>query len=202
MLRRTIIFVEVWQLRGAGAMRMRALKAFLVASTLLVTTTGLTAGAVAAGPYCGITWGSLTKARAGMTRAPIVAARAGEHACYDRLVIELAGPTAGYNVRYVNQVTDVADGDVIPLRGGAFLQIVVRAPAYDSQGRATYAPANPAEAVPVAGYRTFRQIAFGGSFEGVTIFGAGVRARLPFRVLVVAGPGGHSRLVIDVAHRW
>jgi len=29
-----------------------------------------------------------------------------------------------------------------------------------------------------------------------------VRARLPFRVFVLAGPGNGSRLVIDVAHRW
>jgi hypothetical protein len=29
-----------------------------------------------------------------------------------------------------------------------------------------------------------------------------VRARLPFRVFVLRGPGSGSRLVIDVAHRW
>jgi hypothetical protein len=29
-----------------------------------------------------------------------------------------------------------------------------------------------------------------------------VRARLPFRVFSLAGPGAGSRLVIDVAHRW
>ena len=183
-------------------MGLRTTKAFLVTVAILVASIAVAASPVGAAPYCGITWGSTVKARAGMTGAPIVAARAGEHTCYDRFVVELAGRVAGYNVRYVSHVTDVADGDEIPLRGGAFLQVVVRAPAYDAQGHATYHPANPSEAVPVTGFRTFRQIAFGGSFEGVTIFGVGVRARLPFRVTVLAGPGGHSRLVLDVAHRW
>jgi len=54
----------------------------------------------------------------------------------------------------------------------------------------------------VAGYRTFRQVAHAGSFEAVTSFGVGVRARLPFRVLELSGPGHSSRIAIDVAHRW
>jgi hypothetical protein len=29
-----------------------------------------------------------------------------------------------------------------------------------------------------------------------------VRARLPFRVLLLTGPGTHSRVVVDVAHLW
>jgi hypothetical protein len=32
--------------------------------------------------------------------------------------------------------------------------------------------------------------------------GLGVRARLPFRVFTLDGPGSMSRLVIDVAHHW
>jgi hypothetical protein len=32
--------------------------------------------------------------------------------------------------------------------------------------------------------------------------GLGVRARLPFRAFVLAGPADGSRLVVDVAHRW
>ena len=35
-----------------------------------------------------------------------------------------------------------------------------------------------------------------------TGIGLGVRARLPYRVFVLDGSGGGSRLVIDVAHRW
>jgi hypothetical protein len=54
----------------------------------------------------------------------------------------------------------------------------------------------------VLGYRTLRDVVFGGSFEGYTTFAVGVRARLPFRVFVLAGPGTHSRIVLDVAHQW
>lgn len=72
----------------------------------------------------------------------------------------------------------------------------------DRRGRVTYAPANWSEAIRVGGFRTLRQVAYAGSFEGVTLFKVGVRAHLPYRVLVVAGPGGHSRLVLDAAHRW
>ena len=54
----------------------------------------------------------------------------------------------------------------------------------------------------VSGFDTFRQVASGGSFEGYTTVGLGVRARLPFRTFVLPGPGAGSRLVIDVAHRW
>ncbi len=32
--------------------------------------------------------------------------------------------------------------------------------------------------------------------------GVGVRARLPFRMFSLAGPGTGSRIVLDVAHRW
>ena len=73
---------------------------------------------------------------------------------------------------------------------------------YDLDGRPTYRPANPNELVNVTGYSTFRQVASGGSFEGYTTIGLGVRARLPFRTFVLPGPGAGSRLVIDVGHRW
>jgi Fumarylacetoacetate (FAA) hydrolase family len=66
----------------------------------------------------------------------------------------------------------------------------------------TYAPADPAHAVDVAGFRTFRQVAFFGTFEGQTTLGLGVRARLPLRVFVLSGPADGSRVVIDVAHHW
>ena len=47
--------------------------------------------------------------------------------------------------------------------------------------------------VNVTGFRTFRQVAWGGSFEGSTTLGLGVRARLPFRVTVLDG----ADLLID-----
>ncbi len=92
-------------------------------------------------------------------------------------------------------------GFLVPLRGNAFLRVFT-ARAYDDNGKSTYNPANKNELTNVTGYQTFRQLADAGSFEGRTTLGLGVRARLPFRVFTLDGPGTGSRLVIDVAHHW
>lgn len=156
-----------------------------------------------AAPYCGIYWGSLAKsAGTYSSSASLTGVRTGEHSCYDRMVIDVRGDVRGYSVRYVDQVRAEGSGAVVPLRGGAKLAVVAKAPAYNSSGTATYQPKNTKELTNVSGYRTFRQLAWGGSFEGQTTVGLGVRARLPFRVFTLDGPGSGSRLVIDVAHRW
>ncbi|MGH9117402.1 MAG: AMIN-like domain-containing (lipo)protein [Acidimicrobiales bacterium] len=160
--------------------------------------------------YCGITWGSLLKQDPAMTTVPITNVRAGRHACFDRLVVDLAAPVSapgpqanGYHAGYVAQVTEDGSGAPVALAGGAFIQSVVRANNFDvNTGTSTYAPADRARIVNVSGFRTFRQAAFAGTFEGQTTFGLGVRARLPFRVFALAGPGSGRRVVIDVAHRW
>ncbi|MGH8903632.1 MAG: AMIN-like domain-containing (lipo)protein [Egibacteraceae bacterium] len=174
----------------------------------VVVTVALAAGVQAAAasgtvtPYCGIHWGSLPKEAGPLVPGPVTNARAGQHKCYDRLVIDLKGKAPGYAVEYVPRVTQDGSGDVVPLRGGAKLQISVRAPAYDiDTGHGTLPTGRP-ELVNVSGFRTFRQVAGAGSFEGYTAVGLGVRGRLPFRVFTLAGPGSGSRLVIDVAHRW
>jgi hypothetical protein len=183
-------------------------------STLMVVLAAVAAVVVglvtpaAAAPYCGITWGSLAEVSNAADSEVLTDVRAGRHDCYDRLVIDLNGQDISfrsYDVRYVGQVTEDGSGRVVPLRGGAKLQIVVRAPAYDQYGNPTYTPANRSELVNVNGWTTFRQVAWAGSFEGQTTVGLGVRSRLPFRVLTLAGvpnSGEGPRLVIDVAHRW
>jgi hypothetical protein len=128
--------------------------------------------------------------------------RTGQHYCFDRLVLDLSGPGGGYNVRYVTGVSEDGSGRPVPLRGQAFLQVIAQNPAYDDNGNATYSPGNRNELSNVSGYQTFRQVAYAGSFEGQTTIGLGVRARLPFRVFTLDGPGNASRLVIDVAHFW
>jgi hypothetical protein len=118
-------------------------------------------------------------------------------------VVDLAGRRAsGYRVEYVKVATADGSGAPIRTRGGAVLQVVVNAPAYDMAGRPTYKMKNRRELSAVAGYDTFRQVAWGGSFEGRTTLALGVRARLPFRTSVLVGPGNATRLVIDVAHHW
>ncbi len=174
-------------------------------AVVLATATALVA-LVAAPPaasaaYCGITWGSLSKSHPRMVAGPLTNVRAGRHTCYDRLVVDLGRTRSGYLVRYVTNVHEDGSGAVIPLRGGAKLEIIVRAPAYDSNGNGTYHPTNSDELRNVSGYRTFRQIAWGGSFEGQSTIGLGVRARLPFRVFTI-DDGATSRLIVDVAHAW
>ncbi|MCA1676071.1 MAG: IS3 family transposase [Actinobacteria bacterium] len=99
-------------------------------------------------------------------------------------------------------------GDPIPVSGGAVLTVAVRAPAYDIDTGQPTVPwrvgthiVSPAQ-FSSGGFRTFRDLVAGVSFEGVSDFGLGVRARLPFRVFTLTGPGGGSRVVIDVAHQW
>jgi hypothetical protein len=181
--------------------RTRVLVAALALAAGLAPVAVVTASASAAAapaPYCGIRWGSLAKNATPTTQSHVTNLRAGRHGCYDRLVFDVrGGNVTGYHVQYVGTVYEDPTGRVVPLRGGAKLQVVADAPSYDLAGRLTYHFANRAELVNVSGYRTFRQVAWAGSFEGQTNIGLGVRARLPFRVFTLPG-----RLVVDVAHLW
>lgn len=172
--------------RGPVVQRVLTL---LAAVVLALTGAGLVVPAVAGAvaPYCGIQWGSQGKAGGTLSSAPIVDVRAGRHSCYDRMVVDVAGSGGGYFVSY--------DPGHQPGRGGASLDVTVRNPM-------GFTPGNHAEVVDVNGFRTFRRVAGGDTFGGYTNFALEVRARLPYRVFVLAGPGTGSRLVIDVAHRW
>lgn len=177
-------------------------KVMVGVAAIAMLAVAVPAVAASTAPYCGIRWGSLPKEAGPLVPGPVTNARAGQHACYDRLVVDLKGKAPGYAVSYVPEVTQDGSGALVPLRGGAKLQISVRAPAYDvNTGSETLSTAR-SELVNVSGFRTFRQVAGAGSFEGYTAIGLGVRGRLPFRVFTLAGPGSGSRLVIDVAHRW
>lgn len=135
---------------------------------------------------CSTNWGSQPKAVSNDNHGTLNGVRAGRHECFDRLVLDLNRNGIGYRVGYVKAVHNQGQGAVIPLKGGAFLEIV-------NQSQVTRRLAVP----NVTGYRTFRQVADGGSFEGYTTIGLGVRARLPFRVWTAS-----NRLVVDVAHHW
>lgn len=154
-----------------------------------------------AAPYCGITWGSLDKSAGRLSTSPLTDVRAGPRNCYDRPVMDPDGAAAGRTVGYVSAVRRPGSGDVIPLRGGGFRRsIELKAPAYDGNRRPTYTctPApTPRNWSNVEAWRTFRQLSFGGSYEGYPTIGLGVRARLLFRVFTLAGSGDNSRVVID-----
>lgn len=182
----------------------------LLLGVLIVLAAGLTAAPAAQAatrPYCGIYWGSLAKTGAGPSyasdSASVYNVRTGRHTCYDRLVVDVSGPVGTYHVQYVSEISTEGGGFPVPTRGGAALQIGVMNPGYNPHnGVPTYVIANTNELTNVTGYRTFRQIVWGGTYEGYSSIGIGVRARLPFRVFVLTGPGSSSRLVVDVAHRW
>lgn len=185
-----------------AALAVMAVPAAAFAAPALTGSSAAPHSATVAAAACPSGWGSLPKASSRMTQAPITDVRTGRHACFDRIVVDVQGRAPGYDVRYVSTVRREGSGFVVALRGGAKLQIVVRAPSYNAAGRTTYRPKNNRELTNVTGYSTFRQVAFAGSFEGQTTIGLGVRARLPFRVYTLAGPGSNTRLVIDVAHHW
>jgi len=180
-------------------MKIRAVLA-LLAMTMAMVAVG--APAAAEGSPCAVTWGSLPKGGIPLPGPALFDIRAGRHECFDRLVIDVRGAVQGYRVEYEPVVTGLATGDPVAVRGGAFLSVIAGATDHDDNGQPTYSGVGRAELVNVTGFATFRQVRWAESQEGLTQVALGVRARLPFRVFVLAGPGDGSRLVIDVAHRW
>jgi hypothetical protein len=162
------------------------------AGAATTAATATTAGTATAAPYCGIRWGSLEKTSAPLTAGRVYGVRAGRHACFDRLVLDMTGRAPGFAVHYVFAVWNNWTGFEAPVAGGARLEVV-------AHKGATTVPTMPS----VAGFTTFRQVKWADSFEGHTTLALGVRARLPYRVFTLYDAStNRSRLVIDVAHRW
>ncbi|MFH9425105.1 hypothetical protein [Streptomyces sp. NPDC017529] len=175
----------------------------LAGAVVAATAVSATAAPAAAPPAKCDTggWGSAPKSAAANDYKPLTKVRAGQHACYDRLVFEVpsaGGKPVGYRVGYVDALHQDGSGDRIPVGGGAILEIRVAAPSYDPEtGKATY-PAKagkPLPGVDIRGFKTFKDTRFAASFEGDTQIGLGVRKRLPFRVVQQK-----NQLVVDVAH--
>ena len=188
--------------------KVRTTRTVLAVVAALAVTLGAGCDALPPAPAGGtaadcrdVAWGSGAKAFPRLSTSPITGVRAGQHRCFDRVVIDLATPPAGgWTVQY-GPVAEPGTGDIVPVRGGASIEVVVRAPTHTLAGTPTFTPADPHELVAVGGYRTLRQAVFAGTFEGQSTFGLGVRARLPFRVFALED-AGRARLVVDVAHRW
>ncbi|MGC5022530.1 AMIN-like domain-containing (lipo)protein [Micromonospora sp. DT47] len=192
-----------------GSRKTLAALAVLITG-LLVTATAPAVGAVAgrpaaasrtlattAAPYCGITWGSTAKSGGALSTASLLTTRTGRHDCWDRLVFEFNGSAKGFSVAYGETWTEGQGLALSPYTaGGALLRVTLREPAI------SYPYRSGQHVATVVGYRTLRDVVYGGTFEGYSTFAVGVRAKLPFRVFVLAGPGTHSRIVLDVAHQW
>jgi hypothetical protein len=158
----------------------------LAATVALGGSLLLTVPSPAQAASCSTSWGSTAERLTNNNHGTLVGIRSGRHTCFDRLVLDLNRNDLGYRVAYVSTVYTQGQGAPMALRGGARLEIV-------SQSMVTKRPVLPS----VAGYTTFRQVGFGGSFEGYSTIGLGVRAKLPFRAFRTT-----NKLVIDVAHRW
>jgi hypothetical protein len=177
---------------------MATLVSVAVAAAAALPVTAAVAAPRSVRPAACVThWGTGAKARAHpetSRTARVATARAGKHACFERLVIDLTrGTSPGYRVQYVRAVHAEGSGKLIRLRGHAALQITLHANA------ARKFPAPGHGLTSVAGFHVLRQVASAGSFEGYTEIGVGLRAKEPFRVFQLKGPGSMSRLVIDVA---
>jgi hypothetical protein len=196
----------------------------LVAVVLLGIVPITAAAPAGASPFCGIRWGSLYKSRHGtLTYAPITNVRSGQHACFDRLVIDVrdfrTAPNAlfdppdvtAYYVPVAATCPAPPSAPTYTSPSGARLCLSVGAPAQHRDTREwTYRPKDPNRVVNVSGYRTFRRVSWissdvitnpDGFTHASTVLGVDVRARLPFRVFTLQD-GPASRVVLDVAHRW
>ncbi|MGL5849265.1 MAG: AMIN-like domain-containing (lipo)protein [Phycicoccus sp.] len=193
------------------ATRTRRVAAGILAAAALLTVP-TAAGATTARPTtapatssCSTAWGSLTKS-GGFSDAgidPLVGGiRAGRHACFDRLVLDVSGVAwgfsdeaiLGYDVRYVSTAVQDGSSTPPPVAGGARLAVTVDAELSEM-----------AETPSVTGFRTFRDVRVANSaVDGQTTLALGVRARLPFRVWTTYYDAAtdRSKVVIDVAHTW
>jgi hypothetical protein len=169
----------------------KTLKTFLAALTV-ITLGVLLASPSSARPTWDTTPVDVTR---DVTPTPkIVNLRVGQHATYDRVVIDMTGPIPGYHIRYVPALYNDASGNPVPLVGARFIHIALTpATAHDAQGNSVYqGPDLQQYTMP-----TLRGVAFPGDFEGVVSFGLALSHRKNFRVFELHAP---NRLVIDLHH--
>jgi len=159
-------------------------------------------------PACLVDWGSLPESAPAPPSPPLLDVRAGRHPCFDRVVLDIGGqPPPGYDVRYTTDLATLGSGAHLPVAGGAVLTATVTSPGRDGRLEPTVpwragTEILTSDELAAREFRTLRHVVYGGSFEGRSVVGIGVRARLPFRVFQLPGPGSGSRLVVDVVHRW
>jgi hypothetical protein len=150
-----------------------------------------------------LSWGTGPKR---VVASPITAElynlRAATHEGCDRVVFDLNGlGRVGYLVGYVPVVHADPSDQPIPVAGGAALQVTIQAPDFRDSGHQPWrAPWQLGQRL-VGGQTTLREVRFAGSFEHVTTFALGVRAKRPFRVLVLPDTGNHvTHVAVDIAH--
>ena len=148
------------------------------------------------------TWPTTDRSKEGIPTehaAVLQAIRTAHHPTYDRLVLEFDRPVAGYVVGYVDEIREDASDRLVPLKGGAFLRVVVQGATTDNAfqlaagdkhvkytGPRSITPAHP----------QLQQVTISGDFEAVLSLGVGVTKKAGFNVELLDNP---TRLVVDVA---
>lgn len=115
---------------------------------------------------------------------------------FDRVVFEFSGDSLpGYHLEYIDRpVRQCASGDVVPLKGDAWLQVSIQpAQAHDDMGRATVT-----ERAQALAYPNLKVLKLTCDFEAEVAWVLGVATPAPYRVLELREP---LRLVVDVRHR-
>ncbi len=129
--------------------------------------------------------------------APIVSVTGDGDECTDEVRIGLDDDAGapGYRVEYVDVVSRPGSGDPVPVAGDHALSVVIDSPTYDPAS-GDFAPtvATSDDMVDTSGFDVVRQVAHGGSFEGMTTFAIGVDGERPFTVDVEG-----TTLVIRIA---
>ena len=188
--------------RTTGTVRTALRMALAVALAAGTTAAGVVTAPVAgAATSCSTAWGSGGKTAQTSSTRTTTGVRAGRHTCFDRIVVDGA---SWASVRYVTEVCMDGSGTRVPLRGRAYLQVLTTSGVNPDTGAHTFLPpaSKRADLVDVSTFRTLRQVAWAGDFEGQLTLGVGVRAKLPFRAFVVRDPGKPPKVVVDVAHTW
>ena len=128
----------------------------------------------------------------------LVAIRAARHQQFDRVVFQFTQGLPPTTVTYVPYLLEDPRGGLLPLRGGAFLQVTFQhASTLDQRTvppRQTYT--GPRLLTP--NLPSLVQLRLAGDFEAVLSFGLGLNHRAGFRVLTLRDPW---RVVVDVSHR-
>lgn len=157
-----------------------------VAAILAVGGAGIAAPTSAqAATSCRTAWGTADKGvnmKTEKAGGAVLGQRFGHHACYDRIVLDVKGPVGSVVAGYVKSAT-----------AGSVLAVGVR---HDSPKDLPLS-----SKLLVTGQPTVKAAAMIATTKEAQVGTYLVKAKLPFRVQTLKGPGSTNRIVIDVAHR-
>ena len=122
-----------------------------------------------------------------------VAVRTGEHAGFDRVVVDSTGEgTPGWRVSWVEEPIDDPRGQVVPLDGDAYAEVVITGLPYPEE--AEYDEVLPSGTTDADDLEVVEQVHVSGIFEGQLQMLIGLDQEVPFRVITLDDP---VRLVLD-----